>query len=248
MIEVMILKGAIHSIETFGSVDGPGVRYIVFLQGCTLRCKFCHNADTWDIKEGTEDAKDVLKKALRYKMYWKNGGGITVSGGEPLLQIDFVTELFRLAKKQGIHTTLDTSGGVFTTDEPFFGKFKELMEYTDLVMLDLKHIDEDGHKNLTGFSNTNILTMARILSDMKKKVWIRHVLVPGYTDSDQQLNDLRAFIDTLENVEKVEVLPYHTMGAYKWKELGMKYPLEGVEPPDEICINRAIEILGAEKR
>lgn len=242
------MKGAIHSIETFGSVDGPGVRYIVFLQGCTLRCKYCHNADTWKIKEGTEEASDVLNKALRYKMYWRKEGGITVSGGEPLVQIDFVIELFKLAKEKGVHTTLDTSGGVFTTEEPFISKFNELMKYTDLVMLDLKHIHEEGHKNLTGFSNTNILTMARTLSDMKKPMWIRHVLVPGYTDDESQLRDLRAFIDTLESVEKVEVLPYHTMGAYKWTELNMNYPLEGVEPPSKESIQMAIDILGAEER
>ena len=226
------LKGYVHSLESFGSVDGPGVRYIIFLTGCAMRCQFCHNPDTWDMKKGTLYTTDeLLEKAMKYRSYWKNDGGITVSGGEPLLQIDFLTELFRKAKANGIHTTLDTSGNPFTREEPFFSKFNELMKYTDLVMLDIKHIDDEQHKILTGCTNKNILDLARYLSDIKKPVWIRHVLVPERSDYDEYLIKLDEFIQSLDNVQKVEVLPYHTLGAYKWDELGYEYKLKGIDPP-----------------
>lgn len=234
---------AVHSIETFGSVDGPGVRYIVFLQGCRMRCKFCHNADTWQIKNPTEAAQDVFNKAYRYRSYWKNGGGITCSGGEPLLQLDFLIELFTLAKQKGVHTTLDTCGQPFTYEEPFKSKLDQLMKVTDLVLLDIKHIDEQEHIKLTGWTNKNILQFAKYLDDIDKPVWIRHVLVPTINDDDEYLKRLDAFIQGLNNVERVEVLPYHTMGAYKWKELGMVYPLEGVEPPTKERILNANHLL-----
>lgn len=174
------MKGYVHSLESFGSVDGPGVRYVIFLSGCAMRCQFCHNPDTWKMGQGQEyTADELLSKALRYKVYWGNKGGITVSGGEPLLQIDFLTELFRKAKAAGIHTTLDTSANPFTDKEPWHSRWLELMKYTDLVLLDIKQIDEAEHIRLTGHSNKNILAMARELSDMKKPVWIRHVLVRG---------------------------------------------------------------------
>ena len=177
--------------------------------------------DTWNLKKGTlYTADELLKTALRYRTYWGDKGGITVSGGEPLLQIDFLIELFRKAKEAGVHTTLDTSGNPFTREEPFFGKVQELMKYTDLVMLDIKHIDDEQHKILTGCTNENILDFAKYLDEIKKPVWIRHVLVPQRSDDDGALGKLREFIDGLSNVEKVEVLPYHTLGAYKWKELG----------------------------
>lgn len=239
------ILGAIHSTESFGSVDGPGVRYVVFLKGCKMRCRFCHNPDTWTM--GSKDMRtpqEVLDKALRYKAYWGKDGGITVSGGEPLLQIDFVTELFRLAKEKGVNTTLDTCGQPFTREEPFFSKFKELMKYTDLLLFDIKHIDDEQHKMLTGWTNQNILDCARYLSEIGKPVWIRHVLVPGISDKDEYLHRLRAFIDTLRNVKRVEVLPYHTLGAYKWKELGIPYTLEGVDPPTKERVKNAEEILG----
>lgn len=174
------VKGFVHSIETFGSVDGPGVRFVIFLSGCAMRCQFCHNPDTWKHDENTVEytADELLNKALAYRPYWKNKGGITVSGGEPLLQIDFLLDLFKKAKKQGVNTCIDTSANPFTTKEPFYSKWKELMEYTDLLLLDIKHIDNEQHKILTGQPNTNILEMARQLSDMGKPVWIRHVLVP----------------------------------------------------------------------
>lgn len=241
------LKGYVHSLESFGSVDGPGVRYIIFLTGCAMRCQFCHNPDTWDMKKGTLYTTDeLLEKAMKYRSYWKNDGGITVSGGEPLLQIDFLTELFRKAKANGIHTTLDTSGNPFTREEPFFSKFNELMKYTDLVMLDIKHIDDEQHKILTGCTNKNILDLARYLSDIKKPVWIRHVLVPERSDYDEYLIKLDEFIQTLDNVQKVEVLPYHTLGAYKWDELGYEYKLKGIDPPSVERVENANKLLHTE--
>ena len=238
------LKGYVHSLESFGSVDGPGVRYIIFLTGCAMRCQFCHNPDTWDMKKGTLYTTDeMLEKAMKYRSYWKNDGGITVSGGEPLLQIDFLTELFRKAKANGIHTTLDTSGNPFTREEPFFSKFNELMKYTDLVMLDIKHIDDEQHKILTGCTNKNILDLARYLSDIKKPVWIRHVLVPERSDYDEYLIKLDEFIQSLDNVQKVEVLPYHTLGAYKWDELGYEYKLKGIDPPSVERVENANKLL-----
>lgn len=239
-------KGYIHSLESFGSVDGPGVRFIIFTTGCAMRCQFCHNPDTWEMSKGTEyTADELLKRAVRYRSYWGEEGGITVSGGEPLLQIDFVTELFEKAHAMGIHTTLDTSGNPFTREEPYFSKFKKLMEVTDLLLVDIKHIDDEQHKILTGQSNKNILDMARYLSDIKKPIWIRHVLVPERSDKDEYLYKLREFIDTLDNVEKVEVLPYHTLGVYKWKELGYEYQLEGIDPPTDERVANAKRILGA---
>ena len=240
------MEGYIHSTESFGSVDGPGVRFVIFTAGCPMRCQFCHNPDTWNMKTGTlTSTDDLIKKALRYRSYWGNEGGITVSGGEPLLQIDFLTELFKKAKENGIHTTLDTSGNPFTREEPFFSKFNELMQYIDLILLDIKHIDEKEHIRLTGHTNKNILDLATYLSDMKKPVWIRHVLVPKRSDKDEYLDRLHEFILTLHNVERVEVLPYHTLGAYKWKELGMEYPLEGIDPPTAERVENARKRLGA---
>ena len=243
------IKGIIHSTESFGSVDGPGVRYIIFLQGCRMRCSYCHNPDTWALKDDNsyeETPQDTLKKALRYKPYWRNNGGITVSGGEALLQIDYVTELFRLAKLEGVNTTLDTSGNPFKLEEPFISKFNELMKYTDLFMLDIKHIDDEEHKKLTGQTNKNILDMAQYLSKNGKKMWIRHVLVPGITTDERYLKQLREFIDTLKTVDRVEVLPYHTLGVFKWNELGIPYQLDGVEPPTEEQIECAKRILNCQ--
>ena len=237
-------KGYIHSLESFGSVDGPGVRYVIFTSGCAMRCQFCHNPDTWNMQSGTPyTADELIEKALKYRTYWGSKGGITVSGGEPLLQIDFLTELFQKAKEPGIHTTLDTSGNPFTRGEPFFDKFCKLMEVTDLVMLDIKQIDEEQHKILTGYTNQNILDMARFLSDIKKPVWIRHVLVPERSDRDDYLERLQEFILTLKNVERVEVLPYHTLGVFKWKELGFEYQLEGINPPTKDRVENANRIL-----
>ena len=242
------MYGYIHSTESFGSVDGPGVRFIIFVTGCPLRCQFCHNPDTWKMTDGEKTEVDALvKKALRCKPYWRNGGGITVSGGEPLLQIDFVTEFFKLAKEKGVHTTLDSSGSAFTREEPFFSKFNELMKYTDLVMLDLKQTDTEKHKELTGRTNENILDMAKYLSDIGKDMWIRRVLVPNLTNDDNELNNLFSFISSLKTVKKVEILPYHTLGIFKWENLGIKYPLEGYKPPTKEEVEKAEKILHIEK-
>lgn len=238
--------GRIHSMESFGAADGPGVRFLVFLQGCHMRCRYCHNPDTWALSGGeTLTAEEVLARALRYRTYWRAEGGITVSGGEPLLQLDFTTSLFQLAKAEGVHTALDTAGNPFTREQPFFGKFQTLMDATDLVLLDLKEINPQRHKELTGFDNANILDMARCLSDMGKPVWIRHVLVPGHTDLDEDLDALGAFIDTLDNVQRVEVLPYHTLGKFKWENLGVPYSLEDVAPPSAERIKNAEQRLHA---
>ncbi len=239
--------GRVHSLESFGSADGPGVRYVIFLSGCHMRCQFCHNPDTWDLRAGREyTASELIQTALRYRSYWGSEGGITVSGGEPLLQIDFLLELFSEAKKRDIHTTLDTSGNPFTREEPFFSKWKELMQITDLVMLDIKHIDEEGHRILTGQSGENIKEMARLMSDLGQPMWIRHVLVPERNDRDEYLHALAAFIRELKTVERVEVLPYHTLGIFKWENLGIPYSLEGISPPLPERVAHAKRILGIE--
>lgn len=242
------IKGRVHSIESFGSVDGPGVRFIAFLQGCNMRCAYCHNPDTWQCAGGEAyTPQQLLNKALRFKSYWKNGGGITISGGEPLLQLDFLLEFFRLAKEDGVHTCLDTAGNPFTREEPFFSKFEQLMQVTDLLLLDLKQIDDEKHRRLTGCTNQNILDMARYLSDIGKPVWIRHVLVPTVTDDVDDLKKLAAFIDTLGNVERVEVLPYHTLGRFKWDNLHIPYRLDGISPPSAESVKQANEILQTAK-
>lgn len=232
--------GHIHSTESFGAADGPGVRFIVFMQGCHMRCRYCHNPDTWKMDGGDEvTADEILKRALRFKPYWGKDGGITISGGEPLLQIDFVIELFKKAKELGINTCIDTAGNPFTKEEPFFSKFEELMKYTDLLLLDLKEINPTRHKDLTGFDNSNIIEMAKYLSETNKPVWIRHVLVPEHSDFDEDLDALGDFIDTLSNVDRVEILPYHTLGKFKWENLGIPYTLESISPPSAERIENA---------
>ena len=232
--------GHIHSTESFGAADGPGVRFIVFMQGCHMRCRYCHNPDTWKMDGGDEvTADEILKRALRFKPYWGKDGGITISGGEPLLQIDFVIELFKKAKELGINTCIDTAGNPFTKEEPFFSKFEELMKYTDLLLLDLKKITPTRHKDLTGFDNSNIIEMAKYLSEINKPVWIRHVLVPEHSDFDEDLDALGDFIDTLSNVDRVEILPYHTLGKFKWENLGIPYTLESISPPSAERIENA---------
>ena len=252
------IQGYIHSTESFGAVDGPGIRFVVFLQGCNMRCKYCHNPETWHIVNSensllecknngiqveTRTAGDILAQAKRYKPYWKNGGGITVSGGEALLQIDFVTELFKLAKEEDINTCLDTSGNPFTFKTDFFDRFKVLCEYTDLFILDIKHIDDEAHRELTGHTNRNILEMAQYLSESGKKMWIRHVLVPGITTDENSLYKLAEFIKRLKTVSKVEVLPYHRLGVPEYERLGISYSLNNVNPPSEAQLKTAREIL-----
>jgi len=240
------ITGLVNSIESFGSVDGPGVRFILFMQGCAMRCRYCHNPETWSsCPEGVMKLtpRQALDMALRYKSYWKGGGGITVSGGEAMLQIDFVTELFRLCKEEGVNTALDTSGNPFTYEEPYFTKFKALCDVTDLFILDIKHIDDDAHKALTGCTNTNILEMARYLSDNGKHMWIRHVLVPGLTDDEDALYRLGDFIKTLGSVDRVEVLPYHSLGIAKWDRLGLEYTLRDTRTPSKEQMDIANRLL-----
>lgn len=239
--------GRIHSTENFGTVDGPGVRFVVFTQGCHMRCQFCHNPDTWDLNAGRQvTADEIIEEALRYRSYWGEDGGITISGGEPLLQLDFLLELFKKAKEHGIHTTIDSCGKPFSRRPAFFDKFNEVLKYTDLILFDIKHIDPEGHRVLTQHTNENILDMAQYLSEIGQPVWIRHVLVPERTDYDEYLIRLGEFISTLKNVQKVEILPYHRMGIYKWKELGVDYPLEGIDPPTQERVKNAQELLHCE--
>lgn len=239
----LMIKGYVNSLETFGLVDGPGVRFVVFLSGCRMRCRFCHNPDTWTSKGREYTAEELFRHVIRYRPYWKDNGGITVSGGEPLLQLDFLTAFFTLAKQEGIHTTVDTAGEPFREDKEYLERFDKLMAVTDLFMLDLKAMDSRAHISLTGVDNANILRMAQYLSAHGKKMWIRHVLVPGVTDDEGDLTAMHEFIKTLDTVEKTEVLPYHTLGTVKWAELGIPYTLEGVPAPDDEQIKRANELL-----
>ena len=230
----------VHSVESFGTVDGPGIRFVLFLQGCHLQCKYCHNRDTWDMKGGSYKSLDeIFNKIMNYKNYICPNGGVTITGGEPLLQAKFVFELFTKLKKQNIHTCIDTSGMVALTED-----IKKVLSVTDLVLLDIKHIDSKKCKELVGFSNKLELDFAKYLSDNAIPIWIRQVLIPGYTDDEQDLLKLKDFIANLKTVQKVELLPYHDMGKFKWKKLGIKYDLEGVRPANLQDINKAKEILG----
>ena len=225
------MNGFIHSTESFGTVDGPGVRFVVFLQGCPMRCQYCHNPDTWKMNSGSVRSAESLIREYERNAAFYTKGGITVTGGEALMQLDFVLELFRLAKKKKIHTCLDTSGITYRPGESSYNqKLDQLMEVTDLVMLDIKHIDPEGHKVLTGHDNAGILAFAKYLEQKQVPVWIRHVVVPGITDDPALLTRLGAFIGTLSNVKALDVLPYHIMGVTKYKQLDMAYPLEGVPP------------------
>ena len=239
-----ICKGRISATESFGSVDGPGIRFIVFVQGCRYRCQYCHNPETWEREGGYEaTAEEIFRQAWRYRPYWKRTGGITVSGGEPLLQLEFVTELFRLAKEKGVNTVIDTAGEPFTYDEPFFSAFEELLPLTDLFLLDLKQIDDVKHRTLTGVSNESALALARFLSERGKRMWIRHVLVPGWTTGEDDLRRLADFIAGLKTVDRVEVLPYHAMALHKYEELRLPYRLGDTPAPTAEEIARAEEIL-----
>lgn len=237
------IKGFVHSLESFGLVDGPGVRFVVFLQGCAMRCKFCHNPETWCSGGEQWTPEKLYERVYRYRKYWKNNGGITVSGGEPLLQVEFVTEFFTLAKRNGIHTAIDTAGQPFSDNPVWMDKFRKLMSVTDLVILDLKETDDQKHKDLTGHSNSNILKMAQWLSDNGHTMWIRHVLVPGITDNVDGLEQMHKFISGLKTVERVEILPYHTLGLFKWQNMGIDYPLEGVPAPTKEEIEKAERLL-----
>lgn len=232
--------GRIHSLESFGTVDGPGIRFVIFMQGCTLRCKYCHNRDTWDINCGSLISVDeLINKIERYKNYiLPSGGGVTVTGGEPLLQPQFLISLFKELKKRGIPTTIDTSGMVDITDA-----IKELLSLTDLVLLDIKHINPEKCKELVGFSNEKELNFARYLSDNNIPVWIRQVIIPGITDNEEDLLELKSFINSLKTVKNIELLPYHELGKSKWENLGINYELEGIPTATSKDINRVKKIL-----
>lgn len=242
------MTGHIHQLESFGCADGPGSRFIIFFQGCHMRCKFCHNPDTWDMTKGKDYTSDeLIKEALSCRSYWGKKGGITVSGGEPLLQIDFLLELFTKAKEKGINTCIDTAGGPFTQEGEWFSKFEKLMQVTDILLMDIKHINDKEHIELTGQKRDNIVQMFRYLDQINKPIWIRHVLTPGITDNDEYLTQTRDFIRTLNNVQRVEVLPYHGLGAMKYKELGIDYVLKDTLSPTEERVKNAKDILEVEK-
>ena len=230
----------VHSLETFGAVDGPGIRFILFLQGCHLQCKYCHNRDTWDMNGGSyKSLDDIFDMIMKYKNYITPNGGVTVSGGEPLLQVKFLIELFTKLKKKKIHTCIDTSGMVAITDD-----IKHLLSLTDLVLLDIKHIDSKKCKDLVGFDNKLELEFAKYLSDNNIPIWIRQVLVPGYTDDQNDLLKLKEFISSLDTVQKVEILPYHSIGKYKWTNLGFEYALDGVRDANNEDVQKAKKVLG----
>ena len=244
------MDGFIHSIESFGTVDGPGIRFVIFLQGCPMRCKYCHNPDTWKMGAGKRrSARSLMEEFNRRRIFYRNGG-ITVTGGEALMQIDFLLELFTLAKEENVHTCLDTSGITYRPgDSPYNHKLDRLMEMTDLVLLDIKHIDPAAHKDLTTHDNAGILAFARYLEEKRVPVWIRHVVVPGITEDEGSLTRLGEFIAGLRNVQALDVLPYHVMGVSKYRNLGIPYPLEGVPAATREQANRAKEsILAAIRR
>ncbi|MBQ8835965.1 MAG: pyruvate formate lyase-activating protein [Clostridia bacterium] len=237
------MDGYVHSVESFGTVDGPGIRFVVFLSGCPMRCKYCHNPDTWDLTGGTKTSVDeLISQYKRNEPFYKNGG-MTVTGGEPLVQIDFLTELFCAAKACGIHTCLDTSGATYRADPEYIKKLDTLMQYTDLVMLDIKHIDTDAHRELCGMGNEGILAFAKYLDSKNIPTWIRHVIVTGITDGEEELINLGEFIAGLKNVKALDVLPYHTMGVAKYKSLGIDYPLTGVAPTPAETAKKAKETI-----
>lgn len=238
------MKGYIHSTESFGTVDGPGIRFVVFFQGCPMRCLYCHNPDTWE--PGSDKSGTLMSTEEILDMYdgvkeFLQGGGITCTGGEPMMQLDFLTELFEKAKARGIHTCLDTSGIIYSDSNR--EEVDRLLDFTDVIMLDIKHIDDEEHKKLTGHSNRNILAFAEHISQRKKELWIRHVVVPGITDNDEYLHRLGMFISRLKSVKALDVLPYHDLGKIKYKNLGMDYPLADVKPLPKSEAVRARDII-----
>ncbi len=243
----MTIKGNIHSIETCGTVDGPGIRFVIFMQGCPLRCQYCHNPDTWQTDTNKLMTVDEIMQKYDGVKEFVQSGGITVTGGEPLLQIDFVTELFKIAKTRGIHTALDTSGIIFNPENT--ENINKLLKYTDLVLLDIKHIDDAEHKKLTGASNKNILAFAQYLSEKQIPVWIRHVVVKDITLNEKYLKELGKFLATLNNIKALDVLPYHNMAIPKYESLGINYPLKNTPPTSkEEAINARNIILQEYKK
>lgn len=246
------MKGRIHSLESFGTVDGPGTRFVVFVQGCPMRCAYCHNPDTWEVNAGTlMEPTEIIEQYDRNAAFYQNGGGLTVTGGEPLLQVDFLIDLFTLAKEKGIHTCIDSSGIAFNrSNAPLLAKMDKLMTLTDLVMLDIKHIDPEKHKELTSQDNKIILDFAKYLDEKGVDMWIRHVVVPGITDDDKYLFELGYFIGQFKNLKALDVLPYHTMGVVKYEKLGMEYKLKGVPAMDKdtVITKKQVVMEGIKKR
>jgi len=237
-------SGFIHSIESFGTVDGPGIRFVVFFQGCPMRCLYCHNPDTWHLTDGQQMTVEEILAQFRKNKAFYTKGGITATGGEPLMQLDFLTALFEAAKAEGVHTCLDTSGITFRPEEEqLTERFDRLMDATDLIMLDLKQVIPERHRTLTGQSNENILAFARYASEKGKRLWIRHVVVPGWTDDEESLTALGRFMAELKSVKALDVLPYHTLGVHKYQQMGVPYPLEGVEPLEQKDAERARSVI-----
>ncbi|MBU5484854.1 pyruvate formate lyase-activating protein [Clostridium sp. MSJ-11] len=230
--------GRIHSIETMGLVDGPGIRTVVFFQGCHLNCVYCHNPDTWNVKEGYDiSSKDLVNKIIRYKPYYrKSNGGVTLSGGECLLQEDFLIEVLKKCKKEGIHTAIDTSG---------YGKgnYDEILKYTDLVILDIKHVDDDGYREITSYGIEELERFIKSLNKNSCSVWIRHVVIPGITDNEEHILKLKEKISNIKNLEKIELLPYHSMGEYKYEQLKIPYKLKGIKDIDDELIIKLDKII-----
>ena len=228
------MKGRIHSLESFGTVDGPGTRYVIFVQGCPMRCAYCHNPDTWAMNAGElMEPAYLIEQYKRNESFYKNGG-ITVTGGEPLMQVDFLIDLFTLAKEENIHTCIDTSGIAYNpNNEEWIKKLDHLMTLTDLVMLDIKHINPEKHMELTAQPNKNILKFAEYLNEKQVPMWIRHVVVPGITDDPVYLEELGYFIGAFKNLKALDILPYHDMGTVKYENLGMEYKLKDVKPMEK---------------
>lgn len=244
------MQGRIHSLESFGTVDGPGVRFVVFVQGCPLRCAYCHNPDTWEMNAGTLMEPAYIIEQYERNISFYNGGGITVTGGEPLMQMDFLIDLFTLAKEKNIHTCIDTSGIAYNPDNAtLLEKMDRLMALTDLVMLDIKHIDPEKHLELTRQPNNNILKFAAYLNEKQVDMWIRHVVVPGLTDDDKYLYELGYFIGQFRSLKALDALPYHTMGETKYEKLGIEYRLKGVPAMDkDVLIEKKQIILNGIKK
>lgn len=220
--------GSLHSFESFGTKDGPGIRFVFFLQGCPLRCLYCHNPDTWNMNDKKYEMtpEEAFHEVLKVKGFIQNGG-VTVSGGEPMLQPDFVLELFKLCKQEGFHTAIDTSGNLFND------KIKEVLEYTDLVLLDIKHINPEKYQKLTARPLEPTLHFIKYLADIHKPVWLRYVLVPQFTDNDEDLHKWAEYASGFPNVERVDILPFHQMGIHKWQQLEKDYQLKDIYPPSE---------------
>ena len=239
----MKITGKLHSFESCGTVDGPGIRFLVFTQGCPLRCKYCHNPDTWKIEDAKyeRDVEFTINEIKKYKPFFRNGGGLTITGGEPFMQIDYIRELLKRAKEEGIHTVVDTSGYIFND------KVKEVLKYVDLVLLDIKSMDSVIYKELTGVELENTLKFAKYLNEINKPMWLRHVIVPGITDKKENLEKLSDFISDMTNIKKVELLPFHQMGTHKWEELGIEYQLKDLREPTAKEMKEARENFKLEK-